>query len=63
MGKNDLEKEINVHEHDHQKYAVWYGGTVMADSADYHTNIAISRENYLEYGSHIMRASHIFKEG
>ena len=44
-----------------QKYAVWFGGSVLGANPNFH-KIAHSRENYQEYGPSICRQNSIFQE-
>lgn len=46
--------EVNVISHKRQRYAVWYGGSLMASTPEFY-NAAHSRADYEEYGPSLVR--------
>ena len=51
--------EVNVIKHDLQRYAVWFGGAYLASTAEFF-KVAITKQQYEEVGTSIMRRSQIF---
>ena len=51
--------EVNVIKHDMQRYAVWFGGSVLADTAEYH-RVCVTKDDYDEVGPNIMRHNKVF---
>ncbi len=49
------ELECNVLSHDKQRYAVWYGGSLLSSTAEFATAMVHTREDYLEWGPSICR--------
>lgn len=52
--------DVNVRTHNYQKHAVWFGGSVIAESAQYHSKLVKTKQQYDEYGPNIMRESVVF---
>ncbi|CAL9152837.1 actin-related protein 3-like [Musa acuminata AAA Group] len=52
--------EVNVVSHPVQKFAVWFGGSVVASLPEFHESCH-TKEDYDEYGASICRTSPIFK--
>ena len=53
--------DVEVFTHDMQRYAVWFGGSVVASMPDFYKSCH-TREEYFEYGSQIMRSNVLEKE-
>ncbi|KIR76332.1 actin binding protein [Cryptococcus gattii EJB2] len=51
--------EVNVISHKRQRYAVWYGGSLMASTPEFF-NVSHSREDYQEYGPSLVRRFSVF---
>lgn len=51
--------EVNVISHKRQRYAVWYGGSLLADMPEFY-NVAHSRTDYEEYGPSLVRRFSVF---
>jgi len=51
--------EVNVIRHDMQRYAVWFGGSVLADTPEYH-RVCVTKEQYDEHGPARMRHNPVF---
>ncbi|TXT04904.1 hypothetical protein VHUM_03987 [Vanrija humicola] len=51
--------EVNVISHKRQRYAVWYGGALMASTPEFY-NVAHSRADYEEYGPSLVRRFSVF---
>ena len=49
-----IDIQVNVVSHKRQRYAVWYGGSVVGASPNYHT-IAHTKQQYDEEGPRICR--------
>ena len=60
-GKKPAEIKVNVSQNMVQKYAVWFGGSVLGANANFH-RICHSREDYLERGPSICRHNSVFGE-
>lgn len=54
--------EVNVIKHDMQRYAVWFGGSVLAATPEYH-KVCVTKEQYDEVGPNIMRHNPCFGTG
>lgn len=62
-GASTIGKEIDVNvwsNKNHQKHAVWLGGSMLAGNAEYHTRLVKTKAQYEEYGPNIMRESIVF---
>lgn len=55
----EIKYEVNVVSHERQRYAVWYGGSVVGASPQYHT-VAHTKQQYDEYGPYICRNNSMF---
>lgn len=53
------EVEVNVLSHKYQRYAVWFGGSLLADTPDFHTYCHTKAE-YEEQGPRIARYNRVF---
>ncbi|RSH91546.1 actin [Saitozyma podzolica] len=51
--------EVNVISHKRQRYAVWYGGSLMASTPEFY-NVSHSRVDYEEYGPSLVRRFSVF---
>lgn len=51
--------EVNVISHKRQRYAVWYGGSLMASTPEFY-NVSHSRVDYQEYGPSLVRRFSVF---
>jgi actin-related protein 3 len=51
--------EVNVISHKRQRYAVWYGGSLMASLPEFY-NVSHSRADYEEYGPSLVRRFSVF---
>lgn len=51
--------EVNVISHKRQRYAVWYGGSLMASTPEFY-NVSYSRADYEECGPSLVRRFSIF---
>ncbi|WOO85792.1 Actin-related protein 3 [Vanrija pseudolonga] len=51
--------EVNVISHKRQRYAVWYGGSLMASTPEFY-NVSHSRSDYEEYGPSLVRRFSVF---
>lgn len=51
--------EVNVISHKRQRYAVWYGGSLMASTPEFY-NYCHTRQDYEEYGPSIVRRFSVF---
>ncbi|ODN75264.1 hypothetical protein L202_06450 [Cryptococcus amylolentus CBS 6039] len=51
--------DVNVISHKRQRYAVWYGGSLMASTPEFF-NVSHSREDYQEYGPSLVRRFSVF---
>lgn len=56
----EITYEVNVVAHHRQRYAVWYGGSMMGASSDFDL-VAKTREQYEECGPSICRTNHMFQ--
>ncbi len=52
--------EVNVLTHHMQRFAVWFGGSVLSSTPDFY-KAAHTREQYLEYGPNLCRANPVFR--
>lgn len=61
MGTNvkAAEVEVNVLSHKYQRYAVWFGGSLLADTPDFHT-YCHTKQEYEEQGPRIARYNRVF---
>jgi actin-related protein 3 len=63
--KNDAQKirakqiDVNVISHKRQRYAVWFGGSLLADTADF-SGYCHTKAQYEEYGPGIARYNKVF---
>eukprot|EP00758_Cryptobia_borreli_P004419 Tbor_TRINITY_DN4361_c0_g2::TRINITY_DN4361_c0_g2_i1::g.7780::m.7780/K18584/ACTR3, ARP3; actin-related protein 3 len=55
----EIKYECNVVSHERQRYAVWYGGSVVGDSPEY-ANAAHTKAQYEEFGPYICRQNAMF---
>jgi actin-related protein 3 len=53
--------EVNVVSHPMQRYAVWFGGSLLGCSAGFN-DIVVTREQYMESGPGIMRGNCVYRE-
>ncbi|KAI8815975.1 actin family [Fimicolochytrium jonesii] len=51
--------EVNVVSHKKQRYAVWFGGSLLADTAEFHT-YCHTKAQYEEHGPSIARFNKVF---
>ncbi|KAI9105854.1 actin family [Phlyctochytrium arcticum] len=51
--------DVNVVSHKRQRYAVWFGGSLLADTAEFHS-YCHTKEQYDEYGPSIARYNKTF---
>jgi len=51
--------EVNVISHPLQRYAVWFGGSMLSQTSEFY-NVCISKADYLEKGPAVARHSKIF---
>jgi len=51
---------VNIRSHKYQKYAVWFGGSLVADMPQYHSFYVKTKKEYDECGPQIMRESVVF---
>ncbi|KAL7418531.1 Actin-related protein 3 [Cryptotrichosporon argae] len=51
--------DVNVISHKRQRYAVWYGGSLMASTPEFY-NVSHSRADYEEYGPSLVRRFSVF---
>ncbi|KAJ9114045.1 Actin- protein 3 [Naganishia vaughanmartiniae] len=51
--------DVNVVTHKRQRYAVWYGGSLMASTPEFY-NVAHTKEQYEEYGPSLVRRFSVF---
>mmetsp|Transcript_4053 Transcript_4053/g.14161 ORF Transcript_4053/g.14161 Transcript_4053/m.14161 type:complete len:420 (-) Transcript_4053:47-1306(-) len=54
--------EVNVLTHHMQRFAVWFGGSVLASSPEFYT-AAHTKADYEEYGPNIARTNPVFRTG
>ncbi|KAJ3357227.1 Actin- protein 3 [Entophlyctis luteolus] len=61
LGQNVVQREIevNVVQHKRQRYAVWFGGSLLADTADFYS-YCHTKAQYEEYGPSIARYNKVF---
>lgn len=59
LGERAGKMEVNVVSHERQRYAVWYGGSVVGSSPQFN-QIAISKAQYDEEGPSICRRNAMF---
>lgn len=52
--------EVNVVSHDHQRFAVWRGGSILGASPEF-ADVAKTRQQYEEEGPGVMRATALFQ--
>jgi actin-related protein 3 len=52
--------EVNVVGHPMQRFAVWFGGSLLASTPDFY-NACHTKAEYEEYGSSICRLNPVFK--
>lgn len=53
--------DVNVVSHYNQRYAVWFGGSVLASAPSF-VSACHTKADYEEYGPSICRATHVFRE-
>lgn len=51
--------DVNVISHKRQRYAVWYGGSLMASTPEFY-NVSHSKQDYEEYGPSLVRRFSVF---
>jgi len=51
--------EVNVITHHMQRYAVWFGGSMLASTPEFY-NVCHTKQNYDEYGPSICRHNPVF---
>jgi actin-related protein 3 len=51
--------EVNVMQHDMQRYAVWFGGSMFGSTPEIY-NVSISKADYEEKGPGVARHSKVF---
>lgn len=56
----EIKYEVNVVAHERQRYAVWYGGSIVGSSPEYQTT-AHTKAEYEEYGPSICRRNAMFQ--
>lgn len=61
LGDVATRPQIQVLGHKMQRYAVWFGGSVLGTIPEFHT-ICHSRADYEEYGASICRTNAVFRE-
>ncbi|KAJ3327437.1 Actin- protein 3, partial [Blyttiomyces sp. JEL0837] len=59
QGAQGKEIEVNVVQHKRQRYAVWFGGSLLADTAEFHS-YCHTKAQYEEYGPSIARYNKVF---
>ena len=59
LGERSSKMEVNVVSHERQRYAVWYGGSVVGSGPQFN-QIAISKQQYDEEGPSICRRNAMF---
>ncbi|KAG8345178.1 putative Actin [Trypanosoma vivax] len=57
--RREITYEVNVVSHERQRYAVWYGGSMLGASQDF-VSIAKTKQEYEECGPYICRQSNMF---
>jgi actin-related protein 3 len=53
--------DVRVMSHQLQRYAVWFGGSVLAMASEF-PQACHSRADYMEYGPSIARRNYVFRE-
>ena len=53
--------EVNVVSHPMQRYAVWFGGSVLGMTPDF-DSIVVSKADYQEHGPGIVRSNAVYRE-
>ena len=56
---NATQIECNVISHHMQRFAVWFGGSMLASTAEFY-RVCKTREQYLEHGPSIARHNAVF---
>lgn len=51
--------DVNVVSHPFQRYAVWFGGSMLASTSEFH-RVAITKQQYEEEGPRVARHSPVF---
>ena len=51
--------QVNVISHHMQRFAVWFGGSMLASTPEFH-NVCHTRQQYEEYGPSICRHNPVF---
>ena len=62
MGREPSESskvDVNVVSHHMQRFAVWFGGSMLASTSEFY-RVCKTREEYLEYGPSIARHNAVF---
>eukprot|EP00959_Pyramimonas_sp_CCMP1952_P278641 5825945-Pyramimonas_sp.AAC.2 len=54
------ELEVNVLSHQMQRFAVWFGGSVLASTQEFYT-ACHTKADYEEYGPNICRTNPVFR--
>lgn len=60
QSNKDAGIEVNVLSHPMQRFAVWFGGSVVASTADFYASCH-TKADYEEYGASIARANPVFR--
>jgi len=55
------ELKVRVHSHDLQRYAVWFGGSLLASQPDFASRLCVTKARYLEEGPRVARHSPVFQ--
>jgi len=55
--------EVEVAQNMVQRYAVWFGGSVLGSNVNFGTQVAKSKAMYEEYGPSICRYNSVFGDG
>jgi actin-related protein 3 len=53
------EMKVKVVSHDMQRYAVWFGGSMLASTPEFY-RVCHTKEQYYEYGPSIARHNPVF---
>ena len=59
LGDRSSKIEVNVVSHERQRYAVWYGGSIVGSSPQF-AQVSISKKQYDEEGPSICRRNAMF---
>lgn len=58
-GQKPTPIEVNVFSHAKQRYAVWFGGSLVASTNEFYS-VSHTKEQYMEYGASICRHNPVF---